>query len=122
MGLFRNVSDCRLVGLQVRERVGAVKADSSACRLQQTRQDFDCRAFARPVGTKQSENLSCSDREGDVLYASERPIAFGQMLDVQHASLDTVPAGLFPWGLDRTVAHSYRSAATGSSRVARRTG
>jgi DNA replication protein DnaC len=37
--------------------------DCSACRLQQTRQDFDCSAFARPIGTEQSENLSGADSE-----------------------------------------------------------
>lgn len=84
MRLFRYISKALLVTQEVAVNRFTVEEDRPSSRLDQTRQHFECRGFARAIGAQVARDLSGPDNKAHVLYGGNPGIKLRDFANFKH--------------------------------------
>src|ERR1700733_3785364 len=70
--------------------IKAIQLDASAGRLEEGGEHFDGGCFARAVRSQEGEDFALGYVEGDIADGGEIPKGLNQMLNLNHASLESL--------------------------------
>jgi len=84
---FGDVAEGSSKAVEVLTDVAAIEQDATVAGLKEAGDELDCSRFAGSIGADVPDDLSSLNAEADVIESGNAAVAFGEVIDSEHANL-----------------------------------